>query len=159
MWGSVLPVVGHRSGPLQKSQDHISVVIQNAALFFAAEGSQSPPTAARQLILSERKLPKHGPPTTADNLSARKSHAKLQNSVDTSFIVPQYLVSERPPVLFIGLVFQATGPGVQSRKGNLQRRILQWQRRRRQKRKSTNRQRDLVSHRQDFHWPLRRSTS
>jgi|SRR5580692_1333149 hypothetical protein len=55
-------------------------------------------------------------PTTND--PRRFSHSKLQNSVDTSFIVPQYLVSERPLVLFIGLVFQATGPGVQSRKGN-----------------------------------------
>jgi hypothetical protein len=43
---------------------------------------------------------------------------KLQNSVDTSFIVPQYLVSERLAAPLIGLVFQATGPGVQSRKGN-----------------------------------------
>jgi hypothetical protein len=55
-------------------------------------------------------------PTT--NNPRRFSHSKLQNSVDTSFIVPQYLVSERPLVLFIGLVFQATGPGVQSGKGN-----------------------------------------
>jgi hypothetical protein len=31
--------------------------------------------------------------------------------------VPQYLVSERPLVLFIGLVFQATGPKFKSRKG------------------------------------------
>jgi hypothetical protein len=43
---------------------------------------------------------------------------KLQNSVDTSFIVPQYLVSERLAAPLIGLVFQATGPEVQSRKGN-----------------------------------------
>jgi hypothetical protein len=31
--------------------------------------------------------------------------------------VPQYLVSERLAVPLMGLVFQATGPGVQSRKG------------------------------------------
>jgi hypothetical protein len=32
--------------------------------------------------------------------------------------VPQYLVSERLAAPLIGLVFQATGPEVQSRKGN-----------------------------------------
>jgi hypothetical protein len=42
---------------------------------------------------------------------------KLQNSIDTSFIVPQYLVLEGPAVLSIGLVFQATGPAVQISQG------------------------------------------
>jgi hypothetical protein len=112
-------VIGRRSrsSHLQRSQDHLHVVIPRAALFFAMEGSQSSRPRRVSLILFGR-LPNPAQPTADDNLSARKSHSKLQNSIDTSFTVPQYLVSERPLVLFIGLVFQATGPGVQSRKGN-----------------------------------------
>jgi hypothetical protein len=63
------------------------------------------------------KLAKHAPPTTNVHLAAAKIVAKLQNSVDTSFIVPQYLGLEGPAVLSVGLVFQATGPAVQISQG------------------------------------------
>jgi hypothetical protein len=83
MWRSLLPVVGRSSlvvghWPkinLQESQNHIRVVIPNAAPVFAAEGSQSPQPRRASLILHERKLPNHAQPTVEDNPYSRKSHA------------------------------------------------------------------------------------
>jgi hypothetical protein len=70
----------------------------------------------RNLSLLNRGAPASFCPATFRR--HRKIAPKLQNSIDTSFIVPQYLGLEGLAVLRIGLVFQATGPQSKSRKGN-----------------------------------------
>jgi hypothetical protein len=54
-------------------------------------------------------------PTTA----AKKSAQELQNSIDTLFILPQYLGLEDHSLLQVGLVFQIQGPSQSPLQGKI----------------------------------------
>jgi hypothetical protein len=85
----------------------------------------------------------------------------MQNSVDTLFILPQYLVSWGLLLLFVGSAFPEYGPELRicfSRE-NRSRRILHGNEEEGKKEETLTVGETIPRIRLEFHWPLERSTS